>query len=123
MVFNSGKNVLLDFYAPWCGHCQKLAPILEEVAISFEKDPDVLIVKLDATANDVPNDSFEVLGFPTIYFRSASGNLSQYYGGRTKEDILQFIQENRDKPAESTSTESQAIKSESVKEASVKDEL
>ncbi|XP_073140152.1 protein disulfide-isomerase-like [Henckelia pumila] len=123
MVFNSGKNVLLEFYAPWCGHCQKLAPILEEVATSFEKDPDVLIAKLDATANDVPNDSFEVQGFPTIYFRSASGNLSQYDGERTKEDIIEFIQKNRDQPAESTSTESQTIKSESTKEASVKDEL
>ncbi|XP_075501495.1 protein disulfide-isomerase-like [Primulina tabacum] len=123
MVFNSGKNVLLEFYAPWCGHCQKLAPILEEVAISFEKDSDVLIAKLDATVNDVPNDSFEVRGFPTIYFRSASGNLSQYDGDRTKEDIIQFIQNNRDKPAGLTSTESETIKSESTKEASVKDEL
>jgi thiol-disulfide isomerase/thioredoxin len=36
----------LEFYAPWCGHCQKLAPILEEVAISFQSDADVVIAKL-----------------------------------------------------------------------------
>ncbi|KAL8088631.1 hypothetical protein AgCh_038418 [Apium graveolens] len=45
LVFNSGKNALLEFYVPWGGHCKKLAPILDEVAVSFENDPDVVIAK------------------------------------------------------------------------------
>jgi protein disulfide-isomerase A1 len=99
IVFNSGKNVLLEFYAPWCGHCKQLAPILDEVAVSFQKDADVVIAKLDATANDIPSETFEVQGYPTLYFRSASGKISQYDGGRTKEDIIEFIEKNKDKPA------------------------
>lgn len=51
----------------------------------------------DATANDIPTDTFEVQGYPTLYFRSASGKLSQYDGGRTKEDIIEFIEKNKDK--------------------------
>nr|UZC53375.1 protein disulfide isomerase-2 [Nicotiana benthamiana] len=112
MVFNSGKNVLLEFYAPWCGHCKKLAPILDEVAVSFDSDPDVLIAKLDATLNDLPKDQFDVQGFPTMYFRSASGKLSQYDGDRTKEAIIEFIEKNRDKPVQSDSARTDSAKDE-----------
>ncbi|XP_009594447.1 protein disulfide-isomerase-like [Nicotiana tomentosiformis] len=121
MVLNSGKNVLLEFYAPWCGHCKALAPILDEVAVSFENDPNVMIAKLDATANDIRTNEFDVKGFPTLYFKSASGKLSQYNGERTKEAIIEFIQQNRDdKTAQS---EADSTTSESVKTDSAKDEL
>ncbi|CAA6669761.1 unnamed protein product [Spirodela intermedia] len=103
VVFNSGKNVLLEFYAPWCGHCQKLAPILEEVAVSLQSDSDVIIAKMDATANDIPS-GFEVQGYPTLYFRSSSGNLLTYEGDRTKDDIVSFIQKNKGAPAQDDST-------------------
>ncbi|EXB60097.1 Protein disulfide-isomerase [Morus notabilis] len=97
IVFNSGKNVLLEFYAPWCGHCKSLAPILEEVAVSYESDPDVIIAKLDSTANDIPNDTFEVKGYPTVYFKTASGKILLYDEDRTKEAIIAFIEKNREK--------------------------
>ncbi|ONK57628.1 uncharacterized protein A4U43_C09F2450 [Asparagus officinalis] len=115
-VVNSGKNVLLEFYAPWCGHCKKLAPILDEVAVSFEKDTDVVIAKMDATANDIPGD-FDVKGYPTIYFSSASGKVMQYEGGRTAEDIINYITENKDSAASSEAP----VQSEQEKE--LKDEL
>ncbi|CAI0393137.1 unnamed protein product [Linum tenue] len=112
-------TVLLEFYAPWCGHCKKLAPILDEVALSFEKDSSVLIAKLDATANDLPSDTFDVQGYPTVFFRSASGNLVQYEGDRTKEDIIEFIEKNKDKPAVAQQQQQEEVS----KEEPAKDEL
>lgn len=123
MVLNSGKNVLLEFYAPWCGHCQRLAPILDEVATSFENDHDIMIAKMDATANDITTKLFDVKGFPTLYFRSASGKLLQYDGDRTKEDMIDFIQKNRDKPAQEDSKSEDSTKSDAANPELKKDEL
>ena len=47
------QDVLVEFYAPWCGHCKKLTPIYDELGAK-RADEDVEIVKMDATANDVP---------------------------------------------------------------------
>ncbi|KOM41559.1 hypothetical protein LR48_Vigan04g175700 [Vigna angularis] len=85
IVFNSGKN--------------ELAPTLEEVAVSYQSDADVIIAKLDGVANDISSDSFEAKRYPTVYFRSASGKISKYSGNRSKEDIIEFIEKNRDKHA------------------------
>ncbi|KFK42144.1 hypothetical protein AALP_AA2G217000 [Arabis alpina] len=120
IVFKSGKNVLIEFYAPWCGHCQKLAPILDEVALSFQSDSSVIIAKLDATTNDIPSDTFDVKGFPTIYFRSASGNVVAYEGDRTKEDFISFIEKNSEKKTTSSQVEEEPSK---VDETAAKDEL
>ncbi|KAH9308390.1 hypothetical protein KI387_036301, partial [Taxus chinensis] len=65
VVMDSAKNVLLEFYAPWCGHCKQLAPTLDEIAISLQNESDVMIAKMDATANDIPTEVFDVKGYPT----------------------------------------------------------
>ena len=69
----------------------------------------------DATANDVPTDTFDVQGYPTLFFRSSSGNLVQYDGDRTKEDIIEFIEKNKDSVAQPKAEES--------KDEPAKDEL
>ncbi|KAI0539671.1 thioredoxin-like domain-containing protein [Xylaria digitata] len=96
IVLDDTKDVLIEFYAPWCGHCKALAPKYEELAALYaegEYKDKVVIAKVDATANDVPD---EVRGFPTIklYPAGAKSEPVTYSGSRTVEDLINFVKEN-----------------------------
>lgn len=62
VVNDETKDVLIEFYAPWCGHCKSLAPKYEELAKKLSKENEIVIAKMDATANDVPAE-YDVRGF------------------------------------------------------------
>lgn len=89
VVTNSEKDVLIEFYAPWCGHCKKLAPTYDELGEAM-KNEDVDIVKMDATANDVPS-SFNVRGFPTLYWKPKGQDPVPYNGGRELDEFIKYI--------------------------------
>lgn len=92
-ILFSGKNVMMEFYAPWCGHCKKLAPVWDELGTAFADSDKIVVAKMDATANDVPDSRFDVKGFPTLVFITAEGDIVKYDGGRTIEDLKKFVQE------------------------------
>ena len=64
LVLAEDKYVLLEAYAPWCGHCKKLEPIYKELAEKLAGEADIVIAKMDATENEHP--LMPVTGFPTI---------------------------------------------------------
>ncbi|EFN57671.1 hypothetical protein CHLNCDRAFT_142831 [Chlorella variabilis] len=94
-VFGSGKDVFLEAYAPWCGHCKKLAPIWEEVGKEFKDDAGIMVAKIDATTNDIPSPKISVRGYPTLVFVTAKGDVIPFSGAREKKDLIKFIKDKR----------------------------
>lgn len=96
IVLDDKKDVLIEFYAPWCGHCKALAPkydILAQLYADAGFTDKVTIAKVDATLNDVPD---EIQGFPTIKLYKAGDkkNPVTYSGSRSIEDLIKFVKEN-----------------------------
>ena len=95
IVLDPSKDVLLEMYAPWCGHCKALEPTYKKLAKHFKDSKDLVIAKMDATANDSP-PPFTAEGFPTIYFAPANNkkNPKKYEGQRELKDLISYLEEN-----------------------------
>lgn len=91
VAFDSKKNVLVEFYAPWCGHCKQLAPIYDKLGEEFKDSEDIVIAKMDATVNELEHT--KVTSFPTIKLYTKDDNkVVDYNGPRTLEGLKKFVE-------------------------------
>ncbi len=86
MVLDSTAPVLLDFYANWCGHCQKLLPLLDEVAV--EMDGKFSIMKINVDENREFAQKFEIKGLPTMLLYKGGSEVDRLVGFMPKDKII-----------------------------------
>ncbi|KAJ9472944.1 Protein disulfide-isomerase [Diplonema papillatum] len=85
--------ILVEFYAPWCGHCKQLTPKYEEAAkILAKEDPPIRLAKVDATVEKIYSGKAGVSGFPTLKLYR-NGIMSDYRGERETDSIVQYMKE------------------------------
>jgi protein disulfide-isomerase-like protein len=85
------KDVLVMYYAPWCGHCKKLKPVWEELG-QHVMGSDVVVAKIDMDANKLKSPSIK--GFPTIYFYPKVGESLVYEEGRSLSELKGYLYAN-----------------------------
>ena len=86
-------DVLVKFYSPYCGHCRKLAPTYEQLAIKYSDQKDkIRIAEFDMSMNDFT--LFDISGFPTIILFKADDKSKPlvYEGDRSLEDLVKFVE-------------------------------
>lgn len=88
-------DTFVKFYAPWCGHCQKLAPAWGELAKNFEKDEEVKIAKVDCTQHQTICQEHEVKGYPTLALFRNGRKIETYSGARTLGELKQYVNDNK----------------------------
>lgn len=95
VAFNKDKDVLVEFYAPWCGHCKQLAPIYDQLGEKFSSDDNVVIAKMDATVNEMEHT--KITSFPTIkLYKKGDNSVVEYNGERTLEGLTKFLESGGD---------------------------
>jgi len=96
VVLNNNNDVMLEIYAPWCGHCKSFAPKYARLAKKLVNNKNLVIAKMDGTANEYEGLAIE--SFPTILFYKAGSNphdkltnVKHYEGDRNVKEVLSFL--------------------------------
>ncbi|GAB1862216.1 Thioredoxin domain-containing protein 5 [Camponotus japonicus] len=97
----------VKFYAPWCGHCQKLAPTWDKLADSLHNDDAVSISKIDCTQHRSVCGQFDIKGYPTLLWIEDGKKIDKYTGERTHEELKAYVSMMLSKSADESNQKSE----------------
>uniref|UniRef100_A0A674I6I3 protein disulfide-isomerase n=1 Tax=Terrapene triunguis TaxID=2587831 RepID=A0A674I6I3_9SAUR len=102
VAYDETKNVFVKFYAPWCTHCKEMAPVWEELGERYKDHENIIIAKLDATANEIVN--LTIRGYPSLHYFPAGPDrkMIEYKSARDLETFSKFLENGGMLPAEDT---------------------
>ena len=89
-VIESELPVLVDFSAEWCQPCQRLAPVLDEIAAEY--DGKLKVVKIDADTERTLTAMFQVFSIPTVLLYKDGEKVDEFTNYRSKQEILSRIE-------------------------------
>ncbi len=89
-IINSGKTVLLDFYADWCGPCRMVAPVLHEIA---EEHPEYVIGKINVDNEPALARQFNVMSIPMLVVIKDGKVAESSVGAKNKAQILKMLED------------------------------
>ena len=94
LVVDSDNDIFIKYYAPWCGHCQQMAPMWEELANELKDVKGLVFADMDTTTNEV--DGLELEGFPTLklYLKGNKSQPLEFDGERTIDDLKAYLKEH-----------------------------
>ena len=87
-VVNSQQKVLLDFWAPWCGPCRMVSPVIDQIA---RERPDIKVGKINVDEQPELANRFQVFSIPTLLVMENGQVVSQNVGARPKHEILAML--------------------------------
>lgn len=101
-VIDGSKPALVEFYAPWCGHCKNLAPVYAQLGDAFSHAQDqVIVAKFDADTHRNTGGEYGIQGFPTLKWFpkgvSSPDGVEDYKGGRDLDSLSKFIKDKTGK--------------------------
>lgn len=88
-----GKVYFIKFYAPWCGHCKRLAPTWKELAEDFKSSSKIAIAHVDCTTDREVCTTADIKGYPTLKVFHKGEEVKAYRGARDKDSLKAFIEE------------------------------